>query len=87
MRGMDREHFLQLTAATPPIILQHLQSGWKGWQRLENVELKRQADRQLIGMVPKARRACSANLPPSSEARKSEQLKKPLHSHCAVVSD
>jgi len=53
LRGMDREHFLQLTAATPPIILQHLQSGWKGWQRIENVELKRQADRQLIGMVPK----------------------------------
>ncbi len=50
---MDREHFLQLTAATPPIILQHLQSGWKGWQRMENAELKRQADRQLIGMVPK----------------------------------
>jgi hypothetical protein len=68
---MDREHFLQLTAATPPIILQHLQSGWKGWQRVENVELKRQADRQLIGMVPKARCARSANCLPSFAARES----------------
>ena len=58
LRGLDREHFLQLTAATPPIILQHLQSGWKGWQREENAELKALADRQLIGMVPKV-------LPPS----------------------
>ncbi len=39
----------------PSSILQRLQSGWKGWQRLEEVELKRQADRQLFGMVTKAR--------------------------------
>ncbi len=74
---MDREHFLQLTAATPPIILQHLQSGWKGWQRIENVELKRQADRQLIGMVPKASSARAAHLVPSSAARKSARTLTP----------
>jgi hypothetical protein len=28
MRGKDREHFLQLVAATPPILLQHLRTGW-----------------------------------------------------------
>ena len=28
MRGKDREHFLQLVAATPPILLQYLRTGW-----------------------------------------------------------
>jgi hypothetical protein len=28
LRGKDREHFLQLVAATPPILLQHLRAGW-----------------------------------------------------------
>lgn len=28
MKGKDREHFLQLVAATPPVLLQHLRSGW-----------------------------------------------------------
>ncbi len=61
LRGLDREHFLQLVAAFPPILLQHLQSGWKGWAREENIELRRQADRQLAELVPKV---CSASLLP-----------------------
>jgi predicted membrane chloride channel (bestrophin family) len=28
MPGKDREHFLQLVAATPPILLHHLRTGW-----------------------------------------------------------
>jgi ion channel-forming bestrophin family protein len=53
LRGLDREHFLQLVAAFPPILLQHLQSGWKGWAKEESMELRRQADRELIGLVSK----------------------------------
>eukprot|EP00291_Cryptomonas_curvata_P027389 CAMPEP_0172207644 /NCGR_PEP_ID=MMETSP1050-20130122/33963_1 /TAXON_ID=233186 /ORGANISM="Cryptomonas curvata, Strain CCAP979/52" /LENGTH=462 /DNA_ID=CAMNT_0012887011 /DNA_START=234 /DNA_END=1619 /DNA_ORIENTATION=+ len=53
LRGLDREHFLQLVAAFPPILLQHLQSGWKGWAKEENIELRRQADRELVDLVPK----------------------------------
>jgi hypothetical protein len=54
LRGLDREHFLQLVAAFPPILLQHLQSGWKGWAKEENIELRRQADRELMDLLPKA---------------------------------
>ena len=45
----------------PPAHTQHLQSGWKGWAREENVGLKRQADRQLNELVPQARRRGSVD--------------------------
>ncbi len=35
MRGWDREHFLLLLAAAPPLLLQHLRSGWNGWDKDE----------------------------------------------------
>ena len=59
LRGLDREHFLQLVAALPPVLLQHLQSGWKG---ATDENLKRQA-RQLEELVPKVARGNLAHGP------------------------
>jgi hypothetical protein len=60
LRGLDREHFLQLVAALPPILLQHLQSGWKG---VTDENLKQQA-RQLEELVPKVSKFSLSPPPP-----------------------
>jgi ion channel-forming bestrophin family protein len=53
LKGLDREHLLQLIAALPPVLLQHLQSGWKGWGEEGNIELRRQKDRELVDLLSK----------------------------------
>ncbi len=70
MRGWDREHFLLLLAAAPPLLLQHLRSGWHGWDKDEaagsgNLCRKCQADvqRLLDELLPKVAPVLSPSRP------------------------